>query len=149
MKKIGCFRQDGKNFNGNITTLQFSVQARLVPNERKTTTDAIAPDYLLIHTKTGSYHPEIGHAWQRYTREDNVPYLEIEIDDPTCQRPILATLWRAEDGLWYLFWNRYATGDHDAEKLLVQEELKPPMAWQRAPQKMTAYLQELFPQLVI
>lgn len=147
MKKIGCFREDGQNFSGNITTLQFSVQARLVPNQNKI--GANAPDFNLVQTKTNGYQPEIGHAWKRISREDNTPYLEVEIDDPSCQHPILATLWQSEDGLWYLFWNRHATGSHDAEKLFVQEELKPQMAWHRAPQKMTNFLQELFPQLVV
>jgi len=147
MKKIGCFRQDKDQFSGNITTLQFSVQARLIPNENKN--GAAAPDYLLVQTKASGYCPEIGHGWARKTRDGLTDYVEIEIDDPSCQHPILATLWRAEDGLWYLFWNRHAVGDHDAESLYVQEELKPPLAWHRKPQKMTAYLQELFPQLAL
>ena len=121
MKKIGCFRQDGQGFNGNITTLQFSVQAQLVPNDNKT--GAGAPDYGLVQTKNGIYQPEIGNAWKRVSRKDNVPYLEVEIDDPSCQRPIFSTLWRAEDGLWYLFWNRSVAEGHDAENLYVQEEL--------------------------
>ncbi|MDR3450237.1 MAG: DUF736 domain-containing protein [Alphaproteobacteria bacterium] len=145
MKKIGCFRQDGENFSGNITTLQFSVQARLTPAlHKRVASDA---DYILTQTKTGFYAPEIGSAWKR-ANADGVAYLTVEIDDPTCRHPIAATLWQAEDGLWYLFWNR-GSGSGDAEKLLIQEELKPPMAWHRAPQKMTAYLQELFPQLVL
>jgi len=147
MKKIGCFRQDGQNFNGNITTLQFSVQACIMPNENKTgVQDA---DYVIVQTKAGGYQPEIGSARQCYTRTDKTPYLAIEIDDPSCHHPILATLWKAEDGLYYLFWNRHRAGSQDVESFYVQEELKPPMAWHRAPQKITAYLQELFPQLVV
>ena len=146
MKKIGCFRQDNAHFCGNITTLQFSVQARLVPVEGKDA--AAAPDYRLVQTKANGYAPEIGAGWKRRTR-DGHDYIEVEIDDPSCLRPILAHLWRGDDGLWYLFWNRHATGTHDPESLYVQEELKPPMAWHRAPQKITAYLHELFPQLAI
>ena len=147
MKKIGCFRQDGQTFSGNITTLQFSVQARLVPSENKV--GVKSPDFRLVQTKTGGYQPEIGSAWKRLSREGNLPYLEVEIDDPSCQHPILATLWQTQDGLWYLFWNRNAHGNHDAESLYIQEELKPQLAWHRVPQKATHFLQELFPQLVI
>jgi uncharacterized protein (DUF736 family) len=147
MKKIGCFRQDGDSFSGNITTLQFSVQARLIPNaQKKAVGDA---DYMIVQTKTGAYQPEIGAARVKYTREDHRLYLAVEIDDPSCRHPIYATLWQAEDGLWYLFWSRHVVGEPEAEGLYVQEELKPPIGWHRAPQRMTAYLQELFPQLVI
>ena len=146
MKKIGCFREDGQVFSGNITTLQFSVQAKLVPHEHA---GGGVPDFRLVQTKAGGYMPEIGHARKRISREDGTAYLEVEIDDPSCSHPIFATLWQAADGLWYLFWNRHATGSQDAEKLYVQEELKPQMAWHRAPQKMTNFLQELFPQLVV
>jgi uncharacterized protein (DUF736 family) len=147
MKKIGCFRQDGQNFSGNITTLQFSVQARLIPNEQKAGINA--PDYLLVQTKAGGYHPEIGGAWKRVKPEDKTPYLQVEIDDPSCTRPILATLWKAEDGMWYLFWNRHAISEQDAESFYVQDELKPPVGWHRPVQKITTYLQELYPDLVV
>ncbi len=147
MKKIGCFRQDGENFSGNITTLQFTVQARIVPNAHKRTADDA--DYIIVQAKTGAYQAEIGSAWIKRTNEDHTLYLSVEIDDPSCRHPIHAVLWQAEDGLWNLFWSRHVAGNSEAEALYVQEELKPPAAWQRRPQKMTAYLQELFPQLVV
>jgi uncharacterized protein (DUF736 family) len=144
MKKIGCFRQEGQSFNGNITTLQFSVAARLVPNEEKV--GASSPDYLLVQDAKAEseYLPEIGSAWNKVSRQGNLPYLAVEIDDPSCQHPILATLWQAEDGLWYLYWNRFATGSEDAERLFVQEELKPPTGWHRQLQANSRYMKEVY-----
>jgi uncharacterized protein (DUF736 family) len=143
MKKIGCFRQEGQSFSGNITTLQFSVSARLVPNDNKE--GANAPDYLLVQAKAGGdFLPEIGSAWKKTSRQGNVPYLAVEIDDPSCNHPILATLWQVEDDMWVLFWSRYATGSEDAERLFVQEELKPPTGWHRQLQVNTQYMRETF-----
>jgi uncharacterized protein (DUF736 family) len=145
MKKIGCFRKEGENFIGTITTLQLNVRARITAVENKISPSAA--DYIVTHVTGGSFAPELGAAWKRHSKDHGAPYIMVEIDDPSCAEPIAAVLWKGKDDYYYLYWDRNSSGDHIAERLLVQEELKPQLGIMGLPERVTAYVAQIVPEL--
>ena len=147
MKKIGYFKKEDDQFTGIISMFNLHADVRFVPVEGK---DSVtAPDFRLIKNQDGPFVVELGTAHQRYTKVEFIPYLDVLIDDPSCPGPIHAVLWKGDDDNHYLYWHRTTNGEHAAEKLYVQEELKPPIGSARLPQKMTAFIQQLYPELVL
>jgi hypothetical protein len=100
----------------------------------------------LIDKRKSGYAAELGVAWQRCTRDGKHPYLQAELDDPTCPHPINAILCEGVDGVHYLYWDRNMTGDHIAERLYVQEEAKPQLGITGA-KNITDRQREFFPSL--
>jgi uncharacterized protein (DUF736 family) len=147
MKRIGAFRREGSAFIGEISTLHLHVHARIILATEKLYPNA--PDYILIQSRTDGYMPELGSAWQKHTRESSIPYLEVEIDDPLCPHPIHAILCEGKSELYILYWDRNSAGDHMAEKLFVQEELKPGWGVLRAMQNITQRQRDMFPELAL
>jgi uncharacterized protein (DUF736 family) len=148
MKKIGFFKKEGTVWIGTIAVLQFEARARIEFNKDKmSSTD---PDYILY--KTGGevgFEVEFGAAWDKYSQQQRVPYKAVLLDDPSLARPISAVLWEDPmDGLWYLFWDRGSSGEHIAEKLFVQEELKPQLGI-RPLSRITLHMALFYPDLVM
>lgn len=147
MKKIGCFRQEANAWTGTIAVMPFETQARIVP--APSPPSAESPDYL-VQKGPGNdgFAIELGHGWVRHSRERNVNYIDISLDDPSLPRAIHGILWQdPADGLWYLYWDRNVRGEHAMERLYVQEELKPQIGI-RPLSRITAHMMLFYPDLV-
>lgn len=147
MKKIGCFRKEQYDWIGTIAVLQFEAKARLVPVQGKAPSEM--PDFILYKVGgSGGFEVELGTGWHRSSDRQRHPYIEVIVDDPSLSRPIHAIFW--EDPIheyWYLYWDRTATGSHIAERLYVQEELKPQIGI-RPIMKMTQNMMLFYPELI-
>ncbi len=148
MKKIGYFKKHGAIWVGSISVLQFEAQVRIAAAMTKHVPSS--PDYVLY--KTGGslgFETEFGSAWDKYSPEQRVPYKAVILDDPSLVRPINAMLWEDRgEACWYLYWDRNATGDHMAERLFVQEELKPQIGILPI-SRITLNMLRFYPELVI
>jgi uncharacterized protein (DUF736 family) len=107
MANIGSFKKSGNELQGKIVTL--SVQAkgvRIVPVPNHT------------GDKTPSHRvyldgAEIGAAWSKQSGNGR-DYLSIELDDPSFNAPIRASLFNDEDGGGFtLVWSRRRKSSED------------------------------------
>jgi uncharacterized protein (DUF736 family) len=148
LRRIGCFKKQGEDFIGEIATVDFKTNARFAPVENKTS--PACPDYLIVHSETSLFSPELGVAWKR-TNSEGSEYLDVVIDDPTYSHPISAVLFKGRyDGaleVWNLFWSRSTTTTDMAEKVEVHEELIPYIGVIRPISKVTDYLLAIYPSL--
>ena len=62
---------------GIFATLRINAPIAIVPNETKTSEQA--PDYRIIHRKSGF---EIGAAWNRIARESGEEYVSVKLEAP-------------------------------------------------------------------
>ncbi len=144
MKKIGCFRQNGQEFNGTISLLQIDIKARIVPVKHKSSPRA--PDYIILKTGSDEFVGELGSAWQKISVEHNIPFLDVILDSPALQHAMSAILCEGSDDLWYLYWDRMVTGEQLLQTLYVQEELKPGLGI-RPISRLTTHMLTFFPEL--
>jgi len=108
MATIGSFSYDEANntYKGRIKTVALTVNAVLVPNEKRTSDDA--PLYRVKAARNGA---ELGAAWQKYAKDTDEPYLSLKIDDPSFPAPIYANLVQVEGEPDYqLIWSRPNAG---------------------------------------
>lgn len=147
MKKIGCFKQNNGFWTGTIAVLQFEAKVKISPNPHKTSSET--PDFLLTKSDgSGDFELELGAGWRRTSIEQRVSYIEVVIDDPALPRPINAVLWRdSHEDIWFLYWDRHSKGDHIAERLYVQEELKPQLGILPL-SRITEHMRRFYPDLV-
>jgi uncharacterized protein (DUF736 family) len=123
MKKIGCFRKDRHDFYGTVTLMQADIKARIAPVRHKSSPQS--PDFMITKVGSDGFSGELGGAWNKYSVEQRVPYLDVVLDNPSLQHSINAVLCEGHDDLWYLYWDRLNAGEEMIQILIVQEELKP------------------------
>lgn len=99
MARIGIFRRKDGKWIGTIRTMTINVKATMVP----VTDPAIdGPAFRLF---AGS--AEQGAAWQAESKDGEMPYLAVKLDDPGFDKPIRAAFFeKEEDGSGVLVWNR-------------------------------------------
>ncbi|MBB4192995.1 MULTISPECIES: DUF736 domain-containing protein [Rhizobium] len=69
-------KTDG-SLEGIFATIRVNAPIAIVPNASKASEDA--PDYRIIHRKTGF---EIGAAWNRIARQTGEEYLSVKLEAP-------------------------------------------------------------------
>ncbi len=100
MPVIGTFSAVKDGYAGSIRTLMLNGRVRIVPNERKTGTDA--PDFRITLGTT-----EIGAAWRKTKQGTEQSYLKVRLDDPAWPQPVWGVLMEStEDGIVRLVWRR-------------------------------------------
>jgi len=144
MKKIGCFRKDGHEFNGTISLLQTDIRARILPLQHKASPRA--PDFIIFKNGRDTFTGELGSAWQKTSLEHNIIFLDVILDSPALQHAMSAVLCEGSDGLWYLYWDRMVAGEQMLQTLYVQEELKPGLGI-RPISRLTTHMLSFFPEL--
>lgn len=149
IRRIGCFKKMGNDFIGEIATVDFKTSARIAPVVDKSN-NPLCPDFLILHSETSLFSPELGVGWQRQT-SDGTAYIEVTLDDPGYARPVNGVLYKGNyEGpyeLWNLFWSRTSSGSDLAEKVSMHEELIPYIGVVRPIQKVTDYLLSIYPSL--
>lgn len=85
MATIGTFKKTGKEYVGEIVTLNVQAQnVRIVPED--STNGENAPSHRVFVGRA-----EIGAAWSKRSNE-NRDYLSLKLDDPSFTQPIYANL---------------------------------------------------------
>ena len=69
-------KTDG-TFEGVFATIRVNAPIALIPNANKASEEA--PDYRIIHRKTGF---EIGAAWNRISRQTGEEYISTKLEAP-------------------------------------------------------------------
>jgi uncharacterized protein (DUF736 family) len=145
MKKIGCFRKDRYEFFGTVTLLQSDIKARIAPVKHKLSPQS--PDYIITKIGVEEFSGELGGAWNKYSIEQRIPFLDVILDNPSLQHSINAVLCEGNDDFWYLYWDRLNAGEEMIQTLYVQEELKPQIGI-RPITKYSENILRFYPELV-
>ncbi len=145
MKKIGCFRKDGQEFNGRINLVHLEIEAKIVPVQKKASSRS--HDFQIFKSGKDSFMSELGIGWQKYSPNDRIPYLDLNLDDPSFPHAINGVLCEGGDGLWHLYWSRVGIQEEMIETLYVQEELKPQLGI-RPIANLTLNILRFYPELV-
>lgn len=104
MDQIGSFTLKDGAYTGTIRTVIINVKSQLVPNKDKTSDGA--PDFRLY-----AGGAELGAAWHQDSKDGEMPYLAVKLDDPNFASPMRTALFEnAEDGTGVLVWNRTKAG---------------------------------------
>jgi uncharacterized protein (DUF736 family) len=100
MAQIGTFTHKDGTWTGTIRTMTINVKAQLVPNKTKTKDEA--PDYRLY-----AGGAELGAGWRQESKDRELPYLAVKLDDPSFATPMRAAFFaNEEEGTGIMVWNR-------------------------------------------
>lgn len=101
MAQIGAFTLKDGTWTGTIRTMTINVKAQLVPNKDKGENKE-APDFRLY-----AGGAELGAAWRHDSRDSEIPYLAVKLDDPGFARPMRAAFFENQkEGTGVMVWNR-------------------------------------------
>ncbi|MFN0024011.1 MAG: DUF736 domain-containing protein [Parvularculaceae bacterium] len=101
MALIGTFSKTAEGYAGTIRTMTINVKAAIVLHDKNSNDKA--PDFRII-----ADGKELGAAWRAKPKADGgMPYLRVELDDPSFAAPISAALFEnGEEGKANLVWSR-------------------------------------------
>lgn len=100
MATIGSFTAGKDGYTGTIRTLTVNVKAKIVANSQKKSESA--PDFRVYAGQA-----ELGAAWKAQSNGDEPrDYLSVQLDDPSFPEPIRAALFKDDEGVAFLVWNR-------------------------------------------
>jgi uncharacterized protein (DUF736 family) len=96
MSNIGSFKKVGKEFHGEIATLELqSKNVRILPEANRTSENSPTERVFIGRV-------EIGAAWPSKTGEGR----SLKLDDPSLSAPVYANLVEGEDDNYSLIWSR-------------------------------------------
>lgn len=145
LRRIGIFEMIDGEYVGHIAMLSFKCKAVIKANPyRKFPTD---PEFIVLHTDAEVFHCDIGFGWDRKTDGNQVPYMLVQLDDPSFGKAVQAILLKGQGNTYHLFWDRISISDEDIEKQVITEECIPYIGVYRPIDKVTDYLIEIYPSL--
>lgn len=145
LRRIGLFELIDGEYVGHITTLNFKCKTIIKANPyRKFHAD---PDMIVLHDGAEVFHADLGFAWERKTKGNHVPYIMVQLDDPTFGKPMQCIMLKGQKNFYHLFWDRIAIADEDIEKQIITEECIPFVGVYRPIDKVTEYLISIYPSL--